>query len=193
MPASEEEGCLLFSSIMRKTSAITSERWTVKVPGCAPPAGPMILALYLETMNIEGTRKDMRKKVTETLPLESVYSSNGARTRVTFMWKITLCDWWAEGKQEVSGQLSMDQGVNTKRFKAPHTYNSALVRINDEERSSEESTYSYIEIKSKLTEVRIISQEELWSSGAASRPAAGHSDPKSWLGHFLSAGFSQIV
>lgn len=52
---------------------------------CSYAAGPMILALYLETMNVEGTRKDMKKTVTETLPLESVDSSNGDKTRVTFM------------------------------------------------------------------------------------------------------------
>lgn len=117
--------CLLFSCIKGKTSVIT---WALS-SNRAPPAGPIILALYLETVNIEGTRKDIKKTVPETLPLESVYSSNGDKTRVTFMWKLISYSWWAEGKQEDSSQLNMDQHVNTKRFNPPYTYNSALIRI----------------------------------------------------------------
>lgn len=130
MPALKEEWCSAFSSpVVRGKHLLPHELWAAIVPGSVPPAGPVILALYLETVNIEGTRKDMKKTVPETLPLERVYSSNGNKTRVTFTWKLTSCSWWVEGKQEDSGQLNMDQHVNTKRFNPPYTYNSALMRI----------------------------------------------------------------
>lgn len=152
MPASKEEWCAAFSSpVLWGKHLLPHEHWAAIVPGSAPPAGPVILVLYLETVNIEGTRKDIKKTVPETLPLERVYSSNGDKTRVTFMWKLISCSWWTEGKQEDSGQLNMDQHVNTKRFNAPMYVQFCSHENYDEERAREGSTYSYIEIESKLT------------------------------------------
>lgn len=78
-----------------------------------------IVALYLETINVQGDIKGVKKTVTQTLSLESVYSSNGDRRRVTFMWKLITWDWWADGKWADNGELKIDQDANTKRFKSP--------------------------------------------------------------------------
>lgn len=84
------------------------------------------MALYLETIHVQGNVKDMEKKMIQTLPFANVYSNSGDRTRITFMYKLISHGGGQKEPKKVYGKENMDQNVNTIGFNTPHRTHSPL-------------------------------------------------------------------